>query len=368
MADPILRPRWLAVLGLGTLLWLPACSGGGAQPPSRNDGPTPVAVARVERHDLAREVTLSAPVEPLRVVAVNSRTAGTMLTVRVVEGNRVRPGQLLAELDARETQAQLDRARGLLANAKATFDRTEQMHQARIVTDAEFEQARAAFVTAQSDVDLWETRLDFTRVEAPTAGIVTAKLIEAGGAVTTNQHLFDIADDSLLVVRVQMSELDVVHLEPGSRAAVQLDALPSAPLHGTVRRIFPAANAQTRLVPVEVALGAAPPGTRVRPGFLARVTFDLEQRPQALAVPAAAVGAGTSGTFVYVVQSDTLIRRPVSTGMTSAGLVEVASGLALGELVVTSGQVNLRPGAKVRVTAGPEPADSGLRLEGEASR
>jgi len=322
----------------------------------------------VERHDLTREVILSAPVEPIRTVAVNSRATGTMLTVRVVEGDRVRPGQLLAELDARETAAQLARAKAVLANAKAAFERTEKMHASRIVTDAELEQARAAYATAQSDVDLWDTRLDFTRVLAPTAGTVTAKLVEAGGAVTTNQHLFDIADDSLLVVRVQMSELDVVHVKVGSRAGVELDALPEARVTGTVRRVFPAADAQTRLVPVEVALGRAPNGARVRPGFLARVRFDLEQRAQTIAVPAAALGASSTGPFVFVVQADTLVRRPVVTGMTSAGLVEVSQGLTPGELVVTSGQVNLRPGAAVRITAGPEPADSGLRLEGENAR
>jgi membrane fusion protein, multidrug efflux system len=368
MAEPIRRSRWPAVLGSLLLVAALGCSPAAPAPNNRNSGPAAVAVARVERHDLAREVVLSAPVEPIRTVGVNSRASGTMLTVRVVEGDRVRPGQLMAELDARETAAQLARARAVLANAKASFDRTEKMHASRIVTDAELEQARAAYATAQSDVDLWETRLDFTRVEAPTAGTVTAKLIEAGGAVTTNQHLFDIADDSLLVVRVQMSELDVVHVKVGSRATVQLDALPDANLTGTVRRVFPAANAQTRLVPVEVALGRSSGGPRVRPGFLARIHFDLEQRGQAIAVPAAALGASASGPFVYVVQADTLVRRPVSTGMTSAGLVEVAEGLTPGELVVTSGQVNLRQGAKVRITAGPEPADSGLRLEGEAAR
>lgn len=332
-----------------------ACSGGSeAQPPGSGGpaGPTPVAVAAVERRDLAREVVLTGPVEPLRLVGVNSRAAGTILSVNVVEGDRVRPGVLMAELDARETSAQLDRARAVLANARTAFERAEQMRAAQIVTEAEFEQARAAYATAQSDVDLWETRLDFTRVLAPTAGVVTAKLIEAGSAVSVNQRLFDIADDSLLVVRVQMSELDVVHLRPGVPVAVQLDAQPGALLAGWVRRVFPAAEAQTRLVPVEVALRTPPGGVMVRPGFLARARFDLERRPGAVVVPASAVGAGGAGAYAFVVQADTLVRRPVETGMTSGGLVEILQGLAPGELVVTSGQVNLRSGMPVRIATG----------------
>jgi RND family efflux transporter MFP subunit len=309
-------------------------------------------VAAVDRRELSREVTLTGPVEPLRLVGVNSRSAGTILTVRVVEGDRVRPGTLLAELDARETAAQLERARAVLANARTAFERAQQMRASAIVTDAEFEQARATHATARSDVDLWETRLDFTRVLSPTAGVVTAKLIEAGSAVGVNQRLFDIADDSLLVVRVQMSELDVVHVQRGVPVAVILDAQPGALLAGWVRRVFPSADAQTRLVPVEVALRSAPAGVTVRPGFLARVRFDLERRPDALVVPAAAVGAGSAGSYALVVQTDSLIRRSIETGITLGGQVEILRGLAPGELVVTSGLVNLRAGMPVRIAAG----------------
>ncbi len=362
MSELSLRLGPLSLVMLPLLALGAACSGGGqAQPPAggrSSGGPTPVAVAPVERRDLAREVVLTGPVEPLRLVGVNSRAAGTILSVLVVEGDRVRPGTLMAELDARETSAQLERARAVLANARTAFERSQQMKAAGIVTEAEFEQVRAAHATAQSDVDLWETRLDFTRVLSPTAGVVTAKLVEAGSAVTVNQRLFDVADDSLLVVRVQMSELDVVHLKPGAPVAVQLDAQPGALLAGWVRRVFPAAEAQTRLVPVEVALRSPPAGVTVRPGFLARARFDLDPRPNALVVPAAAVGAGATGAYAFVVEADTLVRRAIETGMTSAGLVEVIRGLAAGELVVTSGQVNLRTGMAVRVATGARGADS----------
>jgi membrane fusion protein (multidrug efflux system) len=90
----------------------------------------------------------------------------------------------------------------------------------------------------------------------------------------------------------------------------------------------------------------------VRPGFLARVRFDLERRPDALVVPAAAVGAGSAGAYAMVVQTDTLIRRTIETGVTLGGQVEILRGLSAGELVVTSGLVNLRAGMAVRIAAG----------------
>jgi RND family efflux transporter MFP subunit len=182
--------------------------------------------------------------------------------------------------------------------------------------------------------------------------VVTAKLVEAGSAVSPNQRVFDLADVSLLVVRVQVSELDVVHVRPGAEVSVGFDAYPGSEVAGRVRRVFPSADAQSRLVPVEVALGDLPAAVAARPGFLARVTFQLDRRAGALVVPATAVGVDEDGQFVFIVEADSLVRRPVSLGLTAEGFVEVRQGLAAGDRVVTAGQANLRPGARVRVTAG----------------
>jgi membrane fusion protein (multidrug efflux system) len=347
-----MRTLSVSVAAVAGGLLTAACSGGqeasGAQ---RQQGQRviPVAAAPVARRDLARSVTVVAPVEPVRTIGVNSLMAGTVLAIHAEEGNRVREGQLLAELDARETGAQLERARAILASAEATFQRNQQLYDNQIITATEFEQSRSAYEVARSDAEVWRTRLQFSRISAPSAGLVTAKHVEAGSAVSPNQRVFDLADVSQLVVRVRLSELDVVHLRPGMGVEVLLDAYPDARIPGRIRRVFPSAEPESRLVPVEVVLGAIPAGLAVRPGFLARVAFALDRRSGTLAVPAPAVGVGESGAFVYVVQSDSVVRRPVGLGVTVEGWVEVAQGLREGELVVTSGHANLRPGARVRV-------------------
>lgn len=333
-----------------------ACSGGGsargAQPPDRaGERAVPVAVATVAAQDLARAVTVTGTIEPVRTIGVNSLLAGTVLVLHAQEGDRVRAGELLAELDARETRAQSARAQAVLANAQTVFERNEQLAASKIITDAEFEQSRSAYDVAKSDAELWRTRVEFSRITAPSAGVVTAKHVEAGTAVTPNQRVFDVADMSLLVVRVQISELDVVHVQRGAAVDVVLDAYPTSPIRGRVRRIFPSADAQSRLVPVEVALGEIPGGVEARPGFLARITFRMDRRRGALVVPASAVGVGEEGQFVYVVDGDSLLRRPVTLGITVEGLVEVERGLTAGDRVVTSGHTNLRPGTRVRAEA-----------------
>ncbi|MGH9261890.1 MAG: efflux RND transporter periplasmic adaptor subunit, partial [Acidimicrobiales bacterium] len=254
--DSAVRAATLAVVGLAAA----SCGGqesgaataggarSGADPGARL---LPVATVPVGRRDLARTVTVAAPVEPVRTIGVNSQTSGSVLAVHVQEGDRVAAGALLAELDGREAEAQLSRAQALLEGAQAAFERDSQLHVGSIITDAELEGSRSRYLVAQSDVALWRTRRAFTRILAPSAGIVTAKHLEAGTAVSPNQRLFDLADVSLLVVRVQLSELDVVHLAPGGAVTVGFDAYPGARFEGRVRRVFPSADPQSRLVPVE---------------------------------------------------------------------------------------------------------------------
>jgi membrane fusion protein (multidrug efflux system) len=345
----------LALVAVGSC----GCSSGGRESRAAvtrsGDGAAhllPVAVVPVVRRDLARSVTVTGPVEPVRTIGVNSQTSGSVLAVHVQEGDRVAAGALLAELDAREAESQLARAQAVLESARDAFGRDSQLHASAIITDADFERSLSAYMVARSEAELWHTRRAFTRITALSAGVVTAKHVEAGSAVSPNQRLFDIADVSLLVVRVQLSELDVVHLGRGAAVAVRLDAYPGARLEGRVRRIFPSADPQSRLVPVEVALGPQPSGVEARPGFLARVDFALDRRAGALAVPASAIGVASADASVYVVEADTLAQRVVTLGVTAEGWVEVTAGVREGEQVVVSGHVNLRPGARVRVQPG----------------
>lgn len=311
-----------------------------------------VAVAPAQRRDLERRVTVTGPVEPVRRIQVASQSAGTVVRVEVMEGDSVAKERLLAALDDREIAAQLRRAEAVLTNAATAFDRVRALHQDSIISDLEFEESRAAYEVAQSDVAIWRTRMNFTRIVAPSEGVITVKYIEAGSAVSQNQIVFELADISLLVVRVQVSELDVVYLSAGEPVEVQLDAFPDARIPGTIRRIFPAADPQSRLVPVEVALGPVRRGLDVRPGFLARTTFRLDRRPGALVVPAAAVSVVGDETFVYLVEADTLVRRAVRLGLSAEGSVQVTDGVAEGDWLVTSGQAALRQGARVRVMGG----------------
>jgi RND family efflux transporter MFP subunit len=305
-------------------------------------------VAEVALGSLAREVTVAGRLEPLRTVGVNAQLPGALLSVRVEEGDRVSAGQVLAEVDAREIAAQVRGAEAALGLAEATLERSERLWRERIIIAAEYERDRAALVAAQASLDQLRTRLGYASVRAPMAGVITEKRVERGDVVQGQTRLFSVADVSMLVVRVHVSELDVAGVSVGDAADVTVDARGAARYRGTVRRVFPAADTTTRMVPVEVALAGAAV-RQLKPGFMARVTFQLGERPSVLLAPARAVVGPANSRAVFVVRGDRVERRGVRVGQTSGGRVEVLEGLAAGDSVVVAGMEVVRDGGQVRV-------------------
>lgn len=313
-----------------------------------------VEVQPVARGSIARQATVAGIVEPLRLVGVNSQLAGALTSVNVEEGDVVRAGAVLARLDDRELAAQFAAAEASYQVAKAAYERAEQLRERRVITLPEYERERTAYAAATAQVDQLRTRIGYATVTAPIDGVITEKHAEAGDVVGNQSRLFTIADVSELVVRVGVSELDVVELQQGDRVQITLDAIPNRDLAGRIRRIFPVGDAQTRLVPVEVVFDRES-ARLARPGFLARVTFDLATSDNVLLLPVSAVLGGQGAQAVFVVEEGSAIRRSVSTGLTSQGRIEIVSGLREGEQVVVVGNNSLRDGMTVRLS-GSTPA------------
>jgi RND family efflux transporter MFP subunit len=312
-----------------------------------------VETAVVRQGEIARVVVLPGTVEPIRTVGVNAQVSGALLEVPVEEGDRVSRDQVVARLDDRELQAQLRSAEAAYEVAEAAFERAQQLRERQVITQPEYEADRTAFEAARAQLDQLRTRVGFTEVRSPIGGVVTAKLVQSGDVIGVQGRLLDVAEVDTMVVRVAVSELDVVEIAEGDRVAVELDARPGETLQAAVRRVFPAADPATRLVPVEVAL-SDDDRSRARPGFLARVTFELDPKPDARLVPASAIVSRGGGEGVYVVADSTVVLRTVTPGLTAAGQIEIVEGLEVGDRVVTLGANLLRDGARIRDVTGQE--------------
>ncbi|MDT8367769.1 MAG: efflux RND transporter periplasmic adaptor subunit [Longimicrobiales bacterium] len=335
---------------LPALLVLAAACGGqapAAEPDDRDNQPVPVGTDTVTLGRIARTITIPGTVEAIRTIGVNAQVAGALLELNVEEGDRVEEGAVLARLDDRELQAQLRAAEAQLQVSESAYERAIQLRDLSVITQAEFEVDRTAFEAARAQAEQLRTRVGYTVIRAPLGGVVTTREVQAGDILAGQSRLVEIAEIDTMVVRVSVSELDVVEISPGDPVSVRLDAIPGQEIEARVRRVFPSADPATRLVPVEVMLDGVDP-RRVRPGFLARVTFELAPRENATLVPAGAIVSrgGTEG--VYVVAESTVVFRSITPGLTSGDRAEVLQGLDPGERVVVAGSNLLRDGGRIR--------------------
>jgi len=344
--------RLAAFLILVPVLLLSACADTTQPPPvgQREARPMPVQALEIQPRDLSRVVTVSNAVEPLRTIRLAARTEGVLTDVLVEEGDAVGANQIVARIDVREQQAELARARARLRERQATFERFEQLRERNYVDLASYEAARAELSIAATEVELWETRVEFGTVRSSIDGTVVARYIEPGEAIARHAALFSIADLSALVVRLGVSELDVGNLRVGDPVLVNIDAVVQVEqLPGLIRRIFPAAETDSRLITVEVELPEAVEHG-VRPGFLARARLLVERRENALAVPAGAVAESGGEFFVMVVNGDErLERRVIEPGVIRGAWREVVSGLAPGDRVIAANPMEMTAGERVRV-------------------
>jgi RND family efflux transporter MFP subunit len=352
------QPRFLALVLLvaGTA----ACgseNSEAATPAGGRGGPggpqiIPIDFAVAELGTAARSVSATGTIEPIRAVGINSQLSGALTSVHVEEGNAVQAGAVLARLDSREVEAQLASAEASLELARRTAQRSEQLREQQIVTAAEYDRDQAALTAALATRDQLKARLGYATIRAPIAGVITEKLVETGDVVGTQTPLFTIADRSTLVVRVQISELDVTALNTGDPVEVLVDAHPDRTFRGRIRRVFPSANPESRLVPVEVALTGGD-ASILTIGFLARTRFQLAPRENVLMIPATALIETVGQPAVYLLRGTTVTRRTVERGEAYQGRVEVRNGIDVGDSVVVAGQNNLRDGATVRVVRSP---------------
>ncbi|MEM1081305.1 MAG: efflux RND transporter periplasmic adaptor subunit [Pseudomonadota bacterium] len=336
---------------LGLLALLTACAEDTAPTVAREavDRSMPVRAYVVSRQDLSRRIQLSSPVQPLRTIELAARTDGIISEVLVEAGDRVTAGDVLARIDVREQRAELARAEASLHEAEANFERLQRLRERDYIDEASYVTAQSLLEVAQTEVRLWQTRVEFGTITAPIDGRVIQRMIEPGAAIGRLSAAFELADLNRLVARVGVSELDVTDIQVGDQVPITIDALGDAPaLEGQVRRIFPAAEGTSRLVTVEIALpGAYALG--VRPGFLARADLLVDYKQGVLAVPAGSVGMGEPNYVMVIDERNELVRRAVTSGVIRGGWREIKGGLEPGDRIVSSNPLELAEGDQVRV-------------------
>ncbi|MFG1321132.1 efflux RND transporter periplasmic adaptor subunit [Xanthobacter autotrophicus] len=339
----------------------------GDGPPAPAPATIPVEIATADRRDVPIFLTDLGTVEPYNQVTIRSRVDGALQQVLFKEGNDVRQGDLLAEIDPRTFQASLDQARARLdqdtaslANARLILNRDAQLVARDFVSvetadtqrstvaqlEAQVEQDKALIVTA-------ETELSYTRILAPIDGRAGLRLVDVGNIVHAS-------DPGGLVVINQVNPIAVISTLPERDVPAIRAALAAGPVEvealsredgtvldiGTVQLMDNAIDPKSGTLKLKSVFPNA--GDQLWPGQFIDAKVHVTTLKGVVTVPAGAIQRGPDGTFVYRVAPDqTVSPAAVRTGPISEGVAVIESGLAEGTRVVSAGQYRLSAGARV---------------------
>jgi RND family efflux transporter MFP subunit len=299
-----------------------------------------------------------------RTAIVRAKAPGTLLSLAVAEGSRVKAGQVIGEIDLSDLQSRVGEKSAMVESAQAGLLEAERQHAANVglasenfisstalqSSQAKLDAARAQLKSAQAQLSVSRIGVREAALAAPISGIVGKRHVVPGEKVSAEQQVVTIVDLGSLELAGSVGTHEVSLLRAGQQVEVRVEGW-TDPMPGRIDRIAPAAEAGTRAIGVVVTLDNK--GERYRAGQYAQARVELADDAPRLTIPAGAVGQASGQDFVWAIENGTLVRRIVITGRKdiAAGRVEVSKGLAAGTQILAARFDNLKEGAPARVVA-----------------
>jgi RND family efflux transporter MFP subunit len=347
--------RWLLLLSIT------AAVAGCHKTPERaltNATEPPAVPVQVQALQRQPELTTEEVVGTVRAklhATLEARLSGRIEKMPVLLGQHIKSGQLVARLDAGEIKARLEQAQAALEQTEREWNRVAALFDSKTTTRSEYDAADAHRRVARAAVNEAEVMMGYVDILAPFDGVVTRKWADRGDLAAPGKPLVDIEDPTELQLEADVPEAIASSISQGARLPVRADSLDRNVL-GTVSEIAPAADPNTRTFRVKLDLPSAaqystnsPASPGLRSGQFARLVVPIGERA-ALKIPASAVLQRGQLEIAFVVVDQRAQMRLVKTGKhTSAGEIEILSGLDSGEQVVVGGGDLLRDGQAVQV-------------------
>ncbi|MBQ6178536.1 MAG: efflux RND transporter periplasmic adaptor subunit [Bacteroidales bacterium] len=361
------RTLWMiiGILAVGIVAWLVF----------RPTGKSTVSLetAQVQRVDISSSVTATGTVEPVTKVEVGTQVSGIISKLYVDYNDVVKAGQVIAEMDKVNLQAELSAANAQLATAKTEYEyqekeynRMKTLHDKELVSDSEFDQAqyqyqsaRNAYSQTQASYTKVKRNLSYATITSPIDGVVISKAVEEGQTVAagfSTPTLFTIAKDLTdMQVVANVDEADIGQVKEGQRVTYTVAAYPDDVFEGKVRQVRLEATTTSNVVTYEVVINAPNPDLKVKPGLTATITIYTLEENDVLSVPTKALrfnpdpeimkelGISVEGQpvrsdstkTVWVRKGNTISPVEVVAGNTAGDRTGISGGLTEEDVVVT---------------------------------
>ncbi len=353
---------------------LPGCGQSPIQ--QTQGGPPNISVIKPLRQEADRSITLPGDAVGFYECALHSKVTGYLQSIPVDKGDWVKQGQVLATIEVPELRENLERAKANFTIQKLTYQRLKHVREQdpKVVAEQDVDIAFSKMAQAQADLGVLNAMVAYTQIIAPFAGVITGRFADPGALIRAGGGDFGVSGNGASISSgategagghlmgggpvLTMAEIDKIRIyvyvpeeeagliRVGTRALVTAHGVEGSPIQASVVRYANSLDLATRTMLTEIDLDNTQ--RRVYPRMYTTVTLYLVRHPDAIQLPTAAVeGVGGKDGFVFIVHDDSLIKRPVSLGITDGRYVEITSGLNGNESVVATISPALNQGERI---------------------
>jgi membrane fusion protein (multidrug efflux system) len=365
MANSLIQIRNIALasaVAVGSLV-LSACGtdGKAAQTKQPTIDAVPVEVAAAARTPISANYSGTASLVADHEAQVVAKTTGVLKKIYVEEGDSVKAGQLLAEIDDADARSKLNSAEAQMHKSEATFAHAEAAIPKQLIPQFEYEQDKFDLQDKRAALETARLQLEYTRILAPVDGIIAERSVKVGNMMQANQNVFRIVGMDPLQAVLNVPERQLGILKSGQAVDLEADALPGKKFGGTILRIAPVVDSSSGTFRVTTQFHDKT--GLLKPGMFARIDIVYDHRDAALTIPRSALIEEDGETAVFVVEKELIAKATATATKNVLGGIDVKSGPSTsGESLVAHRRlvkIGYSDGDRVEIRGG---VDEGTRV------
>jgi len=308
--------------------------------------PIKVATAKEELQEVS--LIKTGNLAPFKEAKVLSTTGGTIQQLRFNLGDQVSEGQVLAIIDTRLAQLDLQKAETNAAKLKRDLQNYTELLEGQAATQEKVNEIRQNYLDAANQVSQVKKQISDAAIKAPTSGTISEKPVEQGVYANAGTQVATIVNLSQAKVQLNLTEAEVYQVKQGQQVKITTDVYPGREFNGKITFISPQAD-ETHNYKIEI-IADNKESALLRSGTFVYADFSRKATQNILLIPREALTESIKDASVYVVENNVVHQKPIKTGIEMGSMIQVISGLKAGEVVVTSGQINLKDGAQVSIS------------------
>ncbi len=312
----------------------------------------PVEVVSASRGDIQQTYRTITTLEAENDAQVVARSTGLLQTIFVEEGDMVKKGQLLAQLDIEQLSLEVAQLEATSNKLKKELDRQQSLYSRKLTSSDALDRATYEYQSQQAQFQLSKLKLTYASIKAPISGIITERLVKTGNLIRDNDLLFKIVDLTSLKAVLHLPENELANVKKGQNILLNIDALDNKIITGKIERIRPSIDTDTGTFKVVAELNNE--NNFLKSGMFGKVEVVFDVHLNSLILEQQAVITQDNRSHVFVVKDNKAIQTPVTLGFRYNGLVEVIDGLSDADLVITTGQQIIKHETKIEIVGQPK--------------